>query len=328
MNKVLLMRDSLSDQGQIPSPGSYCSSPDLIVHDQVADPQNFFKANYNQDVNQSIDRGSGVNFIYARVKNLSTTDTLTAYVHLYASNASLFMTPSRWKNNRVCSAKGEPVIETMPIAPGEIGVVKEPFIFNAKSMGNYCHVGYVLKDAGTPDIPDSFASYSEFVVWMQGNTHICLRNFRTLGGRRTDFDQISEFSNPSSTEERVGTFNIQLVGRFPVGTQVQVKCAAIGLCESRQVTTVQNMTQFPVGCIVPPGISAYLTTSIFLPSEAGWPTGATLRVVFYVSESVEGVAFKHSVPMTLLGVPVNAPHLFRSEGRLIKVGECSTRVMD
>lgn len=34
MNKVLLLRDSLKDQEQVPSPGNTFDSPDLIVYEQ------------------------------------------------------------------------------------------------------------------------------------------------------------------------------------------------------------------------------------------------------------------------------------------------------
>ncbi len=321
------MRDNLSDQGQVPSAGSYYSSPDLIVHDQVADPQSFFVGNYAQDVNQSINRGSGANFIYARVKNLSTTDTLTAHVRLYASTSSLFMTPSRWVNNKICSAAGESVILTNPMSPGGIGVAKVPFLFNAKATTNYCHVGYVTKDETEPDIPDSFNTYSDFVVWLHENTHICLRNFYTLSGRASTIDQVNEFSNPSTKEERVGTFNVRLNGQFPIGTEVTVKCDLVGINASYKVTSLQDMTQFPVACIIPPGISAYLVTSIYLPSGGVWPEGGYLTVTFYVSESWDGAAFQYSLPAHLLSVPLNAPHLFQSQGRLIMVGECSTRMI-
>lgn len=328
MNKLLLMRDNLSDQGQVPSTGSYYSSPDLIVHDQVADAQTFFTNNYDQDVNQSINKGSGANFIYARVKNLSPADTLTAYVHLYASTSSLFMNPSLWKKNRICSLEGASLIPTQPMLPGAIGVVTEPFIFNAKVTTNYCHVGYVAQDSSEPDIPDRFNSYSDFTVWLQNNTHICLRNFWTLQGQQSNVDQINEFSNPSETEERVGTFNIQLMGRFPVGTTIQVKCPPIGLDSTYTVKVLQDMTQIPVACIIPPGISAYLVTSVYLPSGSVWPKGGSLKVTFYVSESWNGAAFRYSIPASLLGIPKNAPDLFQDQGRLIKVGECSTRVVE
>lgn len=43
MTEQILLRDNLSDTGTVPSRGTCYSSPDLIAHEQVADPQNTLK---------------------------------------------------------------------------------------------------------------------------------------------------------------------------------------------------------------------------------------------------------------------------------------------
>ncbi|MBF0175782.1 MAG: hypothetical protein HQL63_02865 [Magnetococcales bacterium] len=53
-----LMRDSLSDDGIVPSPGYPYYSPDMIGHAQVADPVSYFTANYATDPNQPLQMGS------------------------------------------------------------------------------------------------------------------------------------------------------------------------------------------------------------------------------------------------------------------------------
>ncbi len=64
----LLIRTSLSDEGVIGKRKFSYQSPDMIVHTQVQNPDEYFKENYDKDVTMPLDKNSGTNFIYVRGK--------------------------------------------------------------------------------------------------------------------------------------------------------------------------------------------------------------------------------------------------------------------
>lgn len=47
----LLFRDDTNDDGSTPSHGGTYQSPDIISHDQIADPQTELSGSYARDVN-------------------------------------------------------------------------------------------------------------------------------------------------------------------------------------------------------------------------------------------------------------------------------------
>ena len=63
----LLFRDDTNDDGSTPSHGGTYQSPDIISHDQIADPQTELSGSYARDVNQQVSSGSKTNFVYTRV---------------------------------------------------------------------------------------------------------------------------------------------------------------------------------------------------------------------------------------------------------------------
>ena len=63
----LLFRDDTNDDGSTPSHGGTYQSPDIISHDQIADPQTELSGSYARDVNQQVSSGSKTKFrVHAR----------------------------------------------------------------------------------------------------------------------------------------------------------------------------------------------------------------------------------------------------------------------
>lgn len=58
----LLIRTSLSDEGVIGKRKFSYQSPDMIVHTQVQNPDEYFKENYDKDVTMPLDKKFGYKF--------------------------------------------------------------------------------------------------------------------------------------------------------------------------------------------------------------------------------------------------------------------------
>ena len=67
----ILIRTSLGDEGVIGKRKFSYQSPDMIAHTQVENPDEYFKENYDKDVNMALDKNSGTNFVYVRGKKSS-----------------------------------------------------------------------------------------------------------------------------------------------------------------------------------------------------------------------------------------------------------------
>ncbi|WP_455665057.1 hypothetical protein [Phocaeicola sp.] len=319
MNKVLLLRDSLKDQGQVPSPGSVFDSPDLIVHEQVADPVTFFKSNYNECVCQPLNQKSTINLIYVRVKNLSSEPQM-GYVHMYYSNASLFLNPADWVKNKLLTAEGKDYVETGIIQPGEVGVGVVPFVFNAKKGYYYCHVGYVSNQPGTPEIRTSFANWTEYVQWLHNNTHICMRNFSYQVGRLNYLESSCEFSNCFDVAKS-GILEVQLIKDFPAGTKLHVVCKQLN--KDEYIEVVAGVRNYPIAVVVAPHLRGVATAELTLPAGCPGVQGSGMKFIFYVTPDSDSLLNCPHYHAHQLNLPTTHEIFKGGPAYLIKVGECS-----
>lgn len=320
MNKQILLRDNLSDTGIVPSTGGFYVSPDLITHTQVADPQNYFKDTYGSDVSMPLQSGSMTNFIYARVKNIGTTP-IQAFIHSYACLSALFLNPSIWRDTQLYSVSGRNYVSTDLIQPGEIGVATEPFLFNAQTAKSYCHTGYVMSTDADPDFPQEFKDYDGYVAWIRGCTHAAARNHSLVNSQKSSYEQIDEFSNPSSSESRVALFLVAMTAGFPVNTRIVLNCEPLGIVnKEHMVTSLSQAFEFTESGIVPPGFEGNVRTAVYLPSGAVWPQGGAIAVEAYVNMAKNSVAAPYAVNLATRSILARA-----NVGKLIQVGTCSTK---
>lgn len=326
--KQILIRDCLQDSGKIPMSGFYSDSPDIIVHKQVQNPLDFFTKNYDEDVAEPFTRGSN-NLLYVRAKN-SGSVAATGYIRTYAAKATLFMNPAVWVNNINKTLSGKTIVETQLMAPREIGVTKDPFLFNAKESDNYCHIAYASMDGRSPDIPEEMENYGHFVTWVMYNPNVALRNFNVLSSKNMpSLRQTCEFANPSRDIEHEGGFLLTLNGDYPVGTEIMMECGDIGLKDCFRVEDQQMEHVFWTEKQIPPLYSGTLNTIIHLPMGGQWPLGGSFSVSFYAAEAKNEIAMRFSVSASSFKKFKQETHqLLGENARLIKIGTCSTKIIE
>lgn len=319
----LFMRDSISDDGTVPSPGYIYSSPDIICHEQVADPQAFFKDNYNSDPNQPVQYGSAVNFIYSRVKNLST-DSKAGYINVYRSKSSLFMKPSIWKNNRLQTINGTPYLTLNSINPNQIGVGNDPFVLSALKNNLFCVVGIVSSEQ-EPALPDDFSTYSDFVLWIRNNQNICVRNLslaRDYPAR--NYERLDSFSNPEDIA--VPTLFKLTATNLPRGTSFGVKCAPLNINKSQNV---DQGTIFTDSGMCPANFDGTVTTFATLPSGTTvWPDNARLEIEVYVGLEENDPAIIYAESWELFVIKPHEMKGLKQNGSLVRIGSCATQFIN
>lgn len=314
-----LMRDSLQDTGVVPSPGYPYHSPDLICHAQVADPASFFAANYASDPNQGVQIGSTVNYFYVRAKNLSAATLSNHYVSVYRANASLFMKPSIWKNNKLSTHDGQNYVGLPSTAPGQIAVGDKSFLLDGIASSNFCLIG-IASPLQNPNVPDDFSTYEAYVVWVRSNQNICGRNLRTLHDfpNRT-YEQLDAFSNPEA--QSVPTlFQTTFAGPAPAGSTFGITCAPLGINTTWNISSGPTQTS---SAMTPANFSGNVTTWATIPGGT-WPSGASITTVVYVGVGANSVAamYRETEWEALDGKAPESPDPERPH--LVQLGSCTT----
>jgi hypothetical protein len=302
----------------------YCSSPDLICHSQVPDPQNFFADNYDRDVTQAVDTNSRTNALYVRGGNL-VESPIQGRIQVYRANASLFMAPSQWKNNKLYTAPKPDdgsVSDYVDFSADSYGIAvgETPFVLDG-TQGNYCLVGIASDDNG-PDIPPDFPTYDSFTQWVTSHPEVCVRNLSTRAlSQRSTMELTVRISNPENAP-RTGFLKVAL-RNIPIGATFGAKCGTLNNYEYKVISEVEN------GCFIselgiPPKfddfISGYVITADVVPS------GAELLLEFYYRADAESPVYHLGLaPETFFaGTKNNATAMLSTEDfAIVFLGSCA-----
>src|SRR5579872_6803836 len=177
----LFVRDSMQDNGTVPSPGYPYTSPDLICTALTTypNPTQVFTGNYGSDPNVA-PTASQNNYIYTRAKNLGSSNQ-GGTMYVYWASPSLLMTPSQWLPNALYivlpGGNQKQYFSPIPaVGANQISVQQTPFILPAIAAGHYCLVGICATSQHPWTQPPTFPTWDDFVMWVRNNQNICWRN--------------------------------------------------------------------------------------------------------------------------------------------------------
>jgi len=322
----VFMRDSLSDPGTIPSPGNNpYTSPDIIPHSQVADPNaSFGGSNYNTDFGQNIESGQ-YSFIYARYKNLGST-AQSGIIKLYWSKTSLVMFPNTWKNQGIGLANGASSVSFNNLAPQAVGVGAQPFVWTPPTYDSYgyCMIGQVITPEHPSDIPEGTLTWGTFVRWVRYNPNICWKNLHVVNNLPDpQYDRLHLISNETTGPANM-TFLTKLIN-FPVGTIIKQICTPLSINDSVKTSPSQSFL-YSGNPSVAPGFSASFEVQVILPAGGRWPSDGQVQTTSYVGidldDDIEDLA---SFVEAKEKHPLDLQHLKTlSSGRLVEIGNNTT----
>lgn len=324
--RKMLFRDSLDDIGDANHHGSYCASPDMIVHSLVADPQSSFGTNYNSDPNERVDRGSRTNAIYTRVKSLQDSEeTMTGYIRLYRAQMSLFMNTDQWKNNGLRTPKGKEYVTVTTAKNGEIAVGDDILVVDG-TKPYFCMVG-IVNDSDQETLPENFSSYNDFVMWVRRERCVAVRNFSLENsGRAPEYETLYHISNPEN-RGRLGSILVEASG-LPKGTIIGLENKDLGIGKSVAFNPdVEGKKQVTDSAYLEAGFDGYVKIYAYLPQGLVWPAGAAIVTTFWVSaeEKEKMMQFARPVNRVLMdGSSLEKIGTGINGGKLVKVGYCKT----
>jgi hypothetical protein len=174
----LYIRHNLADDGTSHT-GPLSVSPDIIVkNNAVANPQ----ATYSTPASIANDQESDPNvidtqnnFVYLRVWNLGA-DATSVTATAYWSQVATLVTPSMW------NLIGQAPYPDVPA--GRMVKVSVPGLTwtaaNIPAPGHYCFIATVGHAGDPAPTPASFASFDDFVAYIEANNNITWRNFNVV----------------------------------------------------------------------------------------------------------------------------------------------------
>lgn len=171
---ALYLRDNLADDGTTHAP-PLSLSPDIIVRNApVADPQTTFStpASIASDTESDGVLDTQENHVYVRVWNRGA-DAPNVFATVYWAPPSTLVTPNTW--NLLGSAY-------LPDVPGGSVVrVSNPGVVWPRDKippdGHYCFVATVGNADDPPPSPATFASFDDYMNYIEANSDVTWRNF-------------------------------------------------------------------------------------------------------------------------------------------------------
>lgn len=321
--KNLLLRTSITDSGDLSQHGSYCSSPDIIMHSLVNDPQGEFSRTYSSDPSQRINKSSMTNPIYTRVKSMQPSPgPITGYLRLYRASMSLFMNTDQWKENKLITPQGKEYVTVKTQKSGEIIVGDDIFTIDG-TKPNFCIVG-IINDSTEETLPQVFGSYNDFIMWVHSERCVAVRNFSLeQSGSRNDYEILYHMTNPEGID-RLGTVLVQ-ASNLPAGTVYGLVNDALGMNKSTSFDPVDPVKQQVTdSAYLHSAFDGYVKIFARLPDGSRWPANAKLESTFWIGaeDREQMICFARPANEVLMDLSMLERH--SKPGRLVKVGSCTT----
>lgn len=266
----IFIRDTLSDNGDIPNTGGVNVSPDIIPQQKAVNPGDvqteFGSATYSQDLGQQIEFGQS-NYIYSRAKN-PTGNTLEATLTIYYAAAGMFQHPSQWEKNKIGSG------QLLSIPANSVLAAPEPDIWKPEQMptiGHYCLIG-VLTGNGLPTVPGSFSTAEAWYQFCRDNNIVAQRNIEIV-----DDDpgkQMERYVALFNPEQGSLNYVIEAICNVPQSSTVSLYCASNALTPpidtgNISITGTNNnqiVPSKPGTTVVPGGFQGNLQI-VFIPAS-------------------------------------------------------------
>jgi serine protease len=167
----IYIRDTVADDGTIPSAGAANVSPDVIVTTTAAaNPQATYgagSANENLDTLGGLVVSGQTNYVYVRMKNRGTATAAGCRATVYWSEPSTLVTPSSWTS----------VGTTAPVDVDHNLTVTQPLTWNTvPATGHYCFVA-IISHPLDPAPAAPTGSWADFVDFVTRHNNVAWRNF-------------------------------------------------------------------------------------------------------------------------------------------------------
>jgi hypothetical protein len=193
-------------------------SPDIIPNGliPVNKPEEFFKANFDQDVGTNVFSNTA-NYLYVRGENLYDGPR-EGKAYLYYATSDLLLYPSVWRENILYTSDQKDHIAVSAAAKGDVWVTPEPFSWVAPAPPayyGYCLIGRVVTEGHPNPIPNT-GDIQSFAGWIADNGGLGWRNVSIIN-TGTTFTRPSNYNQGNTGD--VMEINL-IANNLPLGSEV------------------------------------------------------------------------------------------------------------
>lgn len=269
-NNVYL-RCNLGCDGTIPEEGAHGQSPDMFSSgiEPIAD---FQKVLSTEESYKTLLEDKSVikrdNYCYLRCRN-NTDKTISAKAQMFYTQAGIVLWPDRWTPMKV-DFKDNTLNDIRDIAPGAIGVVERPFIWDKPKApdteGHYCYIGRLSTEETPNPIPPVETPIAMSAL-MQTNLMYAQRNFEIIQTDPGYNGYYHTIISASKTLTKPGKYHLFFFPHDMQGWDVEITCSMTD-SQGRKIgldrTNIKSDDDIYCGqCLLEPGFNAVVSVYIY-----------------------------------------------------------------
>lgn len=334
----LFLRGNLSDNGEIPKPGTQFQSPDVIPYGPgpVVDPRTTFANNYNQYVAKPL-QINAQNYLYLRAKNFKDGPQ-EGTASIYYAPANIILFPSVWRENILSTSDGRTGTPVRAAMYGDIAITTDPLTWIPQvppPETHYSLIGLVATPEHPNPIPN-INSIDDLAIWLAKNGGIGMMNVQSVTAGSPTFTSTVPYQQ-GDRAYRVAIM-IECVN-VPMGSWVGFSAGTPTgdmpiFLPKTEVTSEPNF-QAGITTNVPENYATHIAYSWWSNGKE-IPPGATITLRAYVVSEGNDVIAELSRSTTHLGLNNAALYTYEKgfvragsladSPRLIPVGSHTTRI--
>lgn len=206
--KGLFIRDTLADQGTIPSvTGAPTYSPDIICYQSELLSLRDASISYDRYICKDFLQGN-VNNIFVRVKN-NADHTIEGSIKAFYSPLNLLYQPGKWKP--LFTEIGESVIPVIcekaetGVLAGKVGMGERAFRLDSVEDPNkhHCMMGMVTNEDGSfITLPEDFKNDNGLWEFLRMNPQIAYNNITIVQPKKRVFETPVQYGNYDETPRK------------------------------------------------------------------------------------------------------------------------------
>lgn len=278
------LRPNLSNAGTVPAQGPYSTCPDIypagttpVAHFQTALATT---QSYQTDPPDQITLGYD-NYIYVRGLNGASTNRTNTVQLYYAPNA-IIQWPGQWQNNTIQTDQGNTQANITNLAPGQIGVADQTFLWKdvqppPSGSNHYCLFAQ-FNDANNSNPFPAVYTQLDMATLISTNLGWGWRNVALVSAALPTWQYEMGLTIPQNVPTTANYFVYVTPTGF-TGWQVAFNCSQLDVNGKAiilpQQTILQNGALMGVTCSLAPGFNAIVTIYMFQGHAASNP-GATI----------------------------------------------------
>lgn len=215
----LYVRNSVNETGPATGRRGSFGSPDIIpVGTRPRVPADFTtEASYGTYYSQNLYENTP-NYLFVRARNSSPTETVSGRARLVMCNPALVLWPGGSDWTQITTSSGNDYSEISDVAPGRIGVAKDPFVCVPDASGHRCLVTWLSTDRHyAEDPPPRITENDRLVEFLSKHPNYAHHNIDLMADTTGKHPRTISFTSGDQPHKWVFSLRVKNCAGYKVG---------------------------------------------------------------------------------------------------------------